>query len=242
MATAAEAWQGYKARSFALLELAEGDQVLEVGCGTGEDARELARLVRGVAVVGVDASERAVAEAQARTLGVPRPVEFRLGDAHRLEVEDGAFDACRADKVFHHLADPRKALAEMVRVARPGARIVVSDADYETLVVDAPDRALTRRILNAFCDGLPDGWLGRQLPALLEDAGLLDVEVFPYTAIVRHYDEELLRLREKAEGARKAGVVSAAESVRWIASLEEADHVGRFLCALTVLTVRGRTL
>jgi ubiquinone/menaquinone biosynthesis C-methylase UbiE len=235
--TAREAWRGYKPRSFELLALSEGDHVLDVGCGTGEDARVLAETTRGVSVVGVDTEEK-VREAQRLTLGIPRPVEFRVGDAHHLEFEDGTFDACRADKVFHHLDDPRKALAEMVRVARPGGRIVVSDTDYETLIVDAPDRGLTRRILNAFCDSL-GGWIGRRLPALFTDAGLARVEVVPYTAVVAEYDEEVVRLRDKAERAREAGAVSDAEAGAWLASIEEAAGAGRFFCALTIFTVRG---
>jgi ubiquinone/menaquinone biosynthesis C-methylase UbiE len=232
--TAAEAWSGYKAESFARLELTEGDQVLDVGCGTGEDVRALARLWPGVAVVGLDASERKIAQAQSRTLGVPRPVEFRVGDAGRLPFEDATFDACRADKVFHHLADPPAALTEMIRVARPGGRIVVSDADYETLVVAAPDHALTRRILHAFADGLPHGWMGRQLLALVRESGLADVTVRPYTAVVTEYAEDVLRLREKAEAA-----VSPSEAAAWLASLQEADRAGRFFCAVTVFTVRA---
>jgi ubiquinone/menaquinone biosynthesis C-methylase UbiE len=239
MPSAAEAWRGYKARSFALLELVEGDHVLDVGCGWGEDARALARLAPGAAVVGIDASEGKIAEAQTRTLGLPLPIDYRVGDAHRLDFEDETFDACRADKVLHHLEDPRKALAEMARVTRPGGRIVVSDADYETLIVDAPDRALTRRILHAFGDGLPHGWVGRRLPALFRDAGLDGVETWPYVAVVTEYDEEVLRLHEKVGDARKAGVVSAAEAERWIAGLEDADRAGRFFCALTLFTVRG---
>lgn len=233
--TPAEAWTGYKAESFALLELTEGDQVLDVGCGTGEDVRALARLVPGVAVVGLDTSERKIAQAQARTLGVPRPVEFRVGDAGRLPFDDATFDACRADKVFHHLTDPPKALAEMIRIARPGGRIVVSDADYETLAVAAPDLALTRRILHAFADGLPHGWMGRQLVPLFRESGLTDVVVRPYTAVVTEYAEDVLRLREKAEAA-----VSAREAAAWLASLEDAHRAGRFFCALTVFTVRAR--
>jgi len=233
--TPAEAWTGYKTESFTLLELAEGDHVLDVGCGTGEDARTLAGLVPGAAVVGLDASERKIAEAQARTLGLPRPVEFRVGDAGRLPFEDAVFDACRADKVLHHLEEPCRALAEMVRVARPGARIVVSDADYETLVVAAPDPALTRRILHAFCDGLPHGWIGRELRALFRESGLTDVTVRPYTAVVTEYDEAVLHLREKA-----AAAVPAPEATAWIASLEAAHRAGRFFCALSIFTVRGR--
>lgn len=240
MSAAAEAWRAYKPRSFELLALEAGDHVLDVGCGTGEDACALAGLWPGVAVLGIDASETKIAEALARTLGIPRPVEFRVGDAHRLDFEDATFDACRADKVFHHLDEPGKAFAEMVRVARPGGRVVVSDADYETLVVDAPDRALTRRILNGFCDGLPHGWLGRRLPGFYADAGLAEIAVVPATAVVLSYDEDVLHLAEKAEDACRAGVIAPAEAARWRAGLAEADRAGRFFCAVTVFTVSGR--
>jgi ubiquinone/menaquinone biosynthesis C-methylase UbiE len=233
--TAAEAWRGYKADSFALLALSEGDHVLDVGCGAGADARALAGLLPGVSVVGLDASEARIAQAQAAALGLARPLEFRVGDAHRLPFEDGTFDACRADKVLHHLADPAGALAEMTRVARPGGRVAVSDADYETLVVAAPDRALTRRILHHFADGLPHGWIGRGLPGLFRDAGLDEPAVHPYVAVVTGYEDDVLRLREKAEAA-----VDRAEAAAWIASLESLDRAGRFFCALTVLTVVGR--
>jgi ubiquinone/menaquinone biosynthesis C-methylase UbiE len=233
--TAAEVWRGYKASSFTLLALTEGDHVLDVGCGVGADVRTLAGLVPGVSVIGLDANDARITEAQAAALGLARPIEFRVGDAHRLPFEDGRFDACRADKVLHHVADPARVLAEMTRVARPGGRVVVSDADYETLVVTAPDRALTRRILHHFADGLPHGWIGRALPGLFRDAGLEAPAVHPYVAVVTEYDEDVLRLREKAEAA-----VGRAEAAAWLASLEALDRAGRFLCALTVLTVVGR--
>ena len=236
----AEAWRGYKPESFARLALEEGDAVLDLGCGTGEDARTLAQLVRGVSVVGVDKSAVTIAEAQRLTLGIPRPVEFRVGDAHYLDLDSGTFDACRADKVFHHLDDPAKALGELVRVARPDGRIVVSDADYDTLVVDAPDRVLTRRILDAFRDHLPHGRIGRRLRAMLVDVGLAAVDVTAYTAIVTQYVEDVVRLREKAEDAARTGVVSADEAARWMESVEAADRAGRFFCALTLFTVSGR--
>jgi ubiquinone/menaquinone biosynthesis C-methylase UbiE len=209
--------------------------VLDVGCGTGADVRTLASLVSGVSVIGLDANDRRIAEAQAAALGLARPIEFRAGDAHHLPFEDDRFDACRADKVLHHVADPARVLAEMTRVVRPGGRVVVSDADYETLVVAAPDRALTRRILHHFADGLPHGWIGREIPGLFRDAGLEDVAVHPDVAVVTEYDEDVLHLREKAEAA-----VSHAEAAAWLAALAALDRAGRFFCALTVLTVTGR--
>ena len=57
----------------------------------------------------------------------------------------------------------------MVRVARPGARLVVLDTDWETFVIDTPERAVTCKVLNFFCDSLRNGWSGRQLPALFHE-------------------------------------------------------------------------
>ena len=240
MGTAEAAWLGYKARSFELLALAEGDHVLDVGCGTGEDACAIAGRFPGVAVIGIDASEDKIREARARALGLPRPVDFSRGDACALSFEDEVFDACRADRVFHHLADPEKALAEMARVTRSGGRIAVTDTDYDSLVVEAPDLELTRRILAHHADRMESGRIGRRLPGLFLDAGLGSVAITPYAAVATQYDEETLKLRDKAERAAAAGAIAAADAGRWVESLIEADRAGRFVCAQIVLTVCGR--
>jgi SAM-dependent methyltransferase len=238
--TAAAAWLGYKTRSFELLLLAEGDQVLDVGCGLGEDVRAIAGLVPGVSVVGIDASEDKIRDARAQTLGLPRPVDFRVGDAYALPFEDETFDACRADRVFHHLVDPLKALAEMARVTRAGGRIAVSDTDYDSLVVEAADRELTHRILQHHADRMECGRVGRKLPGLFLDAGLSSVTVTPYAAVATEYDEDVLKLRDKADRAAAAGVVGRADAERWAESLIEAAGAARFVCAQLVLTVSGR--
>lgn len=240
MGTAAAAWLGYKTRSFELLLLAEGDQVLDVGCGLGEDVRAIAGLVRGVSVVGIDASEDKIRDASAQTLGLPRPVDFRVGDAYALPFEDATFDACRADRVFHHLVDPEKALAEMARVTRAGGRIAVSDTDYDSLVVEAVDRELTHRILQHHADRMECGRVGRKLPGLFLDAGLRSIAVTPYAAVATEYDEEVLKLRDKADRAAASGAVTRSDAARWVESLIEAARTGRFVCAQVVLTVSGR--
>jgi SAM-dependent methyltransferase len=236
----AEAWLGYKERSFELLALADGDHVLDVGCGTGEDVRTIAGQAPGVSVIGIDAGEDKIREARARTLGLPRPVDFRVGDVYALPFEDETFDACRADRVFHHLVDPQRALAEMARVTRSGGRVVVSDTDYDTLVVEAADLDLTRRILEHHADRMESGRVGRKLPGLFLDAGLGSVGVTPYAAIATEYDEEVLKLRDKADRAAAAGAITSADAARWTDSLVGADRAGRFICAQIVLSVCGR--
>jgi ubiquinone/menaquinone biosynthesis C-methylase UbiE len=240
VATVEESWLGYKARSFELLALADGDHVLDVGCGTGGDVRTIAGRFPGVSVLGIDASEDKIREARALSLGLPRPVDFRVGDAYALPLDNESVDACRADRVLHHLAEPRRALEEMSRVTRSGGRIAISDTDYDSLVVEAPDVALTSRIVAHHTERMESGRVGRQLPGLLRDAGLDAVQVTPYAAVATEYDEEVLKLRDKAERAAQAGAISPVDARRWVESLLAAAKAGRFVCAQIVLTVSGR--
>jgi ubiquinone/menaquinone biosynthesis C-methylase UbiE len=234
--TALDFVRAYKRQTYDLLGAREGDRLLDLGCGNGDDALELARRVGpNGCVVGVDRSETIIAEARRRAEGSGLPVEFRVGNAHRLDFADGTFDGCRADRVFHHLEQPRQALAELVRVARPGARVVTGEPDFETAIVDSPDRRVTRAILNVNCDAYQNGWMGRQLPALFKEAGLVDVTVIPYNVLLPDYAtaNQVLTLETSAERAREQGLVTPAEAADWIAQLREADRAGRFFGALT---------
>jgi ubiquinone/menaquinone biosynthesis C-methylase UbiE len=122
--------QAYKRRTFDLLEVREGSSALDVGCGTGDDARALAERVGATGrVVGLDNSATMIEEARKRVEGLGLPVDYRVGDARRLDFPDASFDACRIDRVLHHLDDPQSAVAELVRVARPGARVVMHEPD-----------------------------------------------------------------------------------------------------------------
>jgi ubiquinone/menaquinone biosynthesis C-methylase UbiE len=237
-------WSALNEQVRLALDVRPGNHILDVGCGTGETARDLGQQVGGAGrVVGIDSSETMITEARARGVGICPPVELYLGNAYALAFPDRAFDRCLAEKLFTHLEFPGRALAEMCRVTRPGGRVVVASSDVETLVVDSPDRALTRRILNHFCDtALVNGWAGRQFLRLLCQAGLTDASVTPITAMVTDLDRGALTfdVREQARRAHAAGVVTATEAARWVAHLEEANRAGAFFSALTFFVVSGR--
>jgi SAM-dependent methyltransferase len=227
--SAQESIQALKRRSFALLDVQPGAHLLDVGCGTGDDVRILGQLVgsRG-RVVGVDHSETMITE---------------VGDAQHLAFADNTFDGCRAERVFMHVENPRQTLAEMIRVMHPGGRIVALDPDFETLVIDAADRSLTRRILNFVCDSVArNGWIGRQRPALFRAAQLTDIAISADTLLQTDYPLflQFLRFREYTDRAQAAGVVSAAEASVWLEELEQASREGRFFAAMTFFFVSGR--
>jgi len=240
--SALDAVREYKRRTFELLDPKLGDHLLDLGCGNGADVGELAALVGPTGrVVGIDNSAALVDEARQRSTDSPLPVEFRVGDAHALELDDHSFDGCRSDRTFQHLDDPRTALEELVRSTRPGGRVVVSDVDWETLTVDA-SRPLTRMVANALCDDCCQGWIGRALPRLFREAGLVDIGAVPQTIILTDYAvaDSVLLLSATAERLRLTGGVSDAAVDAWLNELRAAGETQTFFSSLSGFLVRGR--
>lgn len=234
--------RAYKERTFALLGVGEGQRLLDVGCGTGDDVRLLAeRVGRSGSVSGADKSETMVAEARERSVGSGLPVEYVCCDVTQLRFPDDTFDGCRADRVLMHLDEPVKAVAEMFRVARPGGRVVVAEPDWETLVVDGVERRLARKILNFHCDNLRQGWIGRQLLSLFKGAGLKEIGLDSTALMLNEYAlaEKILGIKSAAVRAFEAGVISDDELIGWLASLKRANQQGRFFCAITGFAAVG---
>jgi ubiquinone/menaquinone biosynthesis C-methylase UbiE len=103
------------------------DTSLDVACGPGTVVAAFASHLRHA--TGLDATD-AMLE-QARKLAAGRGlanVSWQSGDVYALPFGAGAFDIVSCRFAFHHFEDPKRAFAEMVRVCRPGGRIVLCDA------------------------------------------------------------------------------------------------------------------
>jgi SAM-dependent methyltransferase len=112
------------------------DETLDVACGPGTVVAAFAQKVRYS--VGLDATEAMLR--QARELAAQRGLQnvaWRQGDVYALPFAEASFDIVSCRFAFHHLQDPARAFAEMVRVCRPNGHIVLCDA----LASDDPSKA-----------------------------------------------------------------------------------------------------
>jgi SAM-dependent methyltransferase len=233
-----------RASYLTLLDVAPGSRVLDVGCGSGAVARDVARRVCPAgSVVGIDPSDvfLTVARELVEREGLAEVVEFRRGDARELPFADAEFDIVLAITTLAHTPDAERAIPELARVTRPGGRVGIFDLDGDGAILAHPDQALTRRIVSASADHLiVDGWLARRLPGLLAENGLDAIGVQAFTPIERGPGGFYARLAEKrAAVALESGAITTAERQRWVDMLHEEQAAGRFFAGQTHLFVWG---
>jgi ubiquinone/menaquinone biosynthesis C-methylase UbiE len=227
-------WKAAKRATIDALALAHGGTALDVGCGTGEEVRTMAATAG--AAVGVDASRTFVEEASRRT-GPEYEARFEQARAEELPFEDASFDGVRTERTLQHVDDLAAALAEMCRVAKPGARIVALEPDWDTLVIDAGPLTSTRAVTRAWADSIRNPVAGRQVARRLRKLGIEDVQVEPHTAAITElaFAEEQYGLEELA-----AATLAPAAARAWLGTLAERDASGAFLAAVTYFLVSGR--
>ena len=164
----------FKSRVAELATARSGDRVLDVGCGTGTLALELARRTPGVLVSGVDADEEMLERARRKSTQAGIALDLRTAMAQELPFADETFDIAVSSLFFHHLrrADKLAVAAEVQRVLRPGGRLVIADwgAPRDPVMRIA---SMGIRLLDG-AETTSDNLSGR-LPTLLAEAGFHDV-------------------------------------------------------------------
>jgi len=220
-----------------LLGVRSGHRLLDIGCGVGDDVSEIARLVGNSGkVIGLDSSRVMVAESRRRCEGLP--AEIVVGDAENLEFPADSFDGCRSERAFMYL-DAGRALEEMIRVTKPGGRLVVFDLDHDGISIDSPRPATTRKMVQFLSDNHRNGIVGRQLMRLFKELELTNIKFTPHSHILpfsffkRLYSGLLIK-------AREAGVITKTEGEEWFNEIADAANRGFFQMVVPGFIVAGQ--
>ena len=195
-------------RLFDDIGVSAGARVLEIGCGPRGCLDLLSACVGASgSVVGVERSEEAVALARKfvveRSL---RNVEVLCGDARSAGLPNGSFDLVTARLVLVNVPRPEQIVSEAVALARPGGSVAFHEVDWAAMICDPPSHAWTA-LVGLFVsytesNGI-DLFIGRKLPRLLRDGGLVDIRVTPIVHVHPPGDPRRTILLDFAENLRE---------------------------------------
>jgi demethylmenaquinone methyltransferase / 2-methoxy-6-polyprenyl-1,4-benzoquinol methylase len=184
--------QRWRERAVDLAGVGPGDRALDVATGTGDLAVALRK--RGAEVVGIDFSERMLELARAKA----PDVRFEAGNALELPYGDAEFDAVTVGFGARNFADLRRGLSELVRVTRPGGRVVV-------LEITSPQRPPLSWFFRL--------WFDRAVPALGRLAGDPDAYSYLPSSVRRFPAPPELAGELAAAGLRRVRWVLAAGGI-----------------------------
>jgi len=228
------------------LGLTSGQRLLDVGCGLGEAALVLAEDLgdRG-AVVGIDASEQMLGVARINARSAPCPVRFTVGDACALDEPDDSFDAARSERTLQWLADPAAAVAEMVRVVRPGGRISLIDTDWSTFTIDVGDDVLAALVHDAMrTERHRPSNIGRRLHDLVRAAGCIPLARTEATQTWTSWDPDqssaplgCFSMESLADDLVASDRLASADREGFVSTIHDAARRGRFSMRLTMFAV-----
>lgn len=210
---------------FGGLDLADAHTLLEVGCGVGAQTRQLLMRWPHMQIHAIDQSPSHLAAAAEHLRAARADGQVRLtrARAERLPLAAAQFDAALTIWVLEHVPEPAQILAEMVRVLKPGGRVILTEVDNSTfrffphnpLIEDwwAQFNAVQRQ-------SGADPFIGQQLAALAQAAGLTEICVTPLPIVSSRQTPQrrlaLLRytrdlLLSGADSLKRAGRVSEAD-------------------------------
>lgn len=233
-----------KQLSYEHMALSQGDTVLDVGCGPGVDTVPLASLIGDSGkVVGIDSDQAMLAEADKAAAESPyrARIEHRQGSASDLPLGDNAVDACRAERLLQVLppALEQTVVAEMLRVTRPGGRVVLVDTDWGSASVDFSDPQLERRLMQFFALRMrPNGFAGRRLYSLCREQQLEAIRVDVLPMVQQRFDDTPFG-DWLTDTATTEGIMSAEEARHWQEALRQREQQQRFHACVTMVIVSG---
>jgi ubiquinone/menaquinone biosynthesis C-methylase UbiE len=116
-------------KALALAGVVAGRTAADLGAGSGFISEAL--LGAGLKVIAVDQSPAMIALMREKFSAV-QDIEYRVGEAESLPVADASVDYAFANMYLHHVEDPLVGIREMVRILKPGGRLVITDLDSHT--------------------------------------------------------------------------------------------------------------
>lgn len=216
------------------LDLDTGESVLSIGCGPGHEPAAVAEIVgQDGSVLGLDNSEDVVAMAEDHCAEFSQ-VTIEHADATELPGAGDSFDAAIASLVYEYSPAVDTALAELSRVLRPGGRVAILSADWDSTVWHSSDADRMDQAIEAWKDVYAHPRLGSQLTAYIDDADFTIENVAANSYLETDLDTYAGFLFELIKGHLEENEALDGTAIEeWEQDLAEIEEAGETFFSLT---------
>ncbi|APV48477.1 hypothetical protein BWI17_01510 [Betaproteobacteria bacterium GR16-43] len=223
----AQTWRK-ELRQLEWLGVADGQSILELGCGPGWITERLLEAYPNSAITALDNHAERLAQGRARLHPVaPERLQWREARAESSGLASESFDLVYARFLFHYVEDPLVLAREALRVLKPGGMLVVTEIDDGLFGVTSPEvpelASVLERVARARQGKGGDRHRGRELRGLLAKAGFdaIDLDAIAFDTTDMGHAASLPQLGPAhLRRLAQAGVLRDDEEARWTAAGE----------------------
>ncbi|MFN3234826.1 MAG: methyltransferase domain-containing protein [Gammaproteobacteria bacterium] len=229
-----------KSSAMKLLDLKPGQTVLECGCGLGQDAEALGKIVgESGQVEAVDSSELMLEIARQRS--TQSHVRYSHANADSLKYRNNTFSAVYSDRLLVSQRKRSDVLSEMKRVLAPKGKIVVTDVDLGSAIMFPYLDNLTDKLLDRLSNIVENPYTGRELPYLFNQFGFKNIKVFSNAYVIRDYGlvSTMIDFDWMIDDLCHLGIYDKVEQQEIKERLKISSQTNNFVYSIILFTVVG---
>ncbi len=212
--------------------------ICDVGCGTGADAINMAKLLGNkVYVKGIDYAEEMIEKANA-SIGTLENISFSTGSADQLPFSDNELSGIRNERLIQHLPDPGKAFAEFYRTLQPGHSLVTVETDWNSITFYNGNTATAQKLNHYLTyENVKNGAAAANLVRYMQEASFrnITIELFPFSVYSLEQAIATLRIDHALQMMKEKKYISEEEFTSFMAVLEDADRNHYFVCSINLV-------
>ena len=218
-------------KTLSRLNLKAGEKVLDLGCGVGFLAHEMAKIVgESGLVICLDQNKEMIEHTKKRCKNM-KQTSFYIGNVYDLPCEDNSLDAVSCTQVLLYVENISLVISEIKRVLKTGGRIIIVETDWRGVVISNSNNSLTKKIFSAWDKTVASPNLPVHLGPILKKNGFSKILVEAIPILNTEYNPNNFShdiMKWITKNAHDSGVISKNEKTLWLNELEKHEKEGSY--------------